>query len=232
MSLLDIEGATKHFALHAFGRKIIRGFRDVSFRVGEGEVVGLAGPSGSGKSSILKCIYRTYLPSAGKIWFSSDRYGRVDFSSLSERLVHVIRTDEIGYVSQFLRVIPRVSAVDVVAESLVKRGISCGEAVERSRLLLERLGIPAHLHDAYPSTFSGGEQQRINVARAVIWRPRLLLLDEPTASLDRHSVAVVMKLFREMKEGGTGMIGVFHDEAIMNTLADRVYRVDTGDLVD
>jgi alpha-D-ribose 1-methylphosphonate 5-triphosphate synthase subunit PhnL len=226
--LLNLDNVTKHFFLHAFEEKIIHGFEKVSFIINKGQALGLSGPSGSGKSSILKCIYRTYLPTHGNILFSSERYGQVDFSLLPERIVHSIRTEEIGYVSQFLRVIPRVPAIDVVAEPLIRRGISRVEAKRRSSLLLERILIPRHLHDAYPSTFSGGEQQRVNVARAVIWKPKLLLLDEPTASLDVHSVAIVMDLLRELKEEGVAMIGIFHNETVMNALVDRVYKVDKG----
>jgi len=232
MPLLKLENVTKTFALHAFGRKVVKGFQEVSFTVGEGEALGLSGPSGSGKSSVLKCIYRTYLPTDGNIRFCSERYGQVDFAFLSERIIHSIRKAEIGYVSQFLRVIPRVPAVDVVAEPLIRRGIPYGEAKRRSSDLLERLRIPTHLHDAYPSTFSGGEQQRINVARAVIWKPRLLLLDEPTASLDGHSVSIVMDILGELKREGASMIGIFHDQALMNTLVERVYRVDKGAFID
>jgi len=230
--LLTLENLTKHFYLHAYQEKVIRGFENVSFVLDAGQSLGLSGPSGSGKSSILKCIYRTYLPSNGSIGFCSKRYGTVDFSHLPERIMHSIRTEEIGYVSQFLRVIPRVSAIDVVSEPLVCRGVSRTTAKRKASLLLERLLIPANLHDAYPSTFSGGEQQRINVARAVIWRPKLLLLDEPTASLDALSVSVVMDILIELKREGVAMIGVFHDETLMSTLVDRVYKINKRGLND
>jgi alpha-D-ribose 1-methylphosphonate 5-triphosphate synthase subunit PhnL len=216
------------FRLHTAGGKLIRGFQNVTFTVGEGEALGLSGPSGSGKSSILKCIYRTYLPTSGHIRFSSLRHGMVDFSMLSERVIQSIRTKEIGYVSQFLRAIPRVSAVDIVAEPLRMRGIAIDEAHRTASLLLERLLIPRHIHDASPLTFSGGEQQRVNVARAIIWKPRLLLLDEPTASLDKASVSIIESILKELKEEGTAMIGIFHDHLLMGSLTDRIYTIERG----
>lgn len=137
-----------------------------------------------------------------------------------------IRHKEIGYVSQFLKVIPRVSAIDIVAEPLLaKCGSSAKEARKRAGDLLERLNIPAHLFDAYPATFSGGEQQRVNIAAAIIWKPRLLLLDEPTASLDSDSVSVVIDLLKELRDQGTSMIGIFHDNDLIESITNRLYRL-------
>ncbi|MCX7965087.1 MAG: ATP-binding cassette domain-containing protein [Syntrophorhabdaceae bacterium] len=231
--LLRLEHAAKTFVLHGLGGKKIMGFRDINFTVRRGESVGLAGPSGSGKSSIIKSIYRTYLLSHGHIWYDSKYYdGIVDISKIPERAVHLIRTNEIGYISQFLRVIPRVAAVEIVAEPLIRNGVPEVEAKKVSSDLLKRLLLPENLHDAYPSTFSGGEQQKINIAKTIVWRPRLLLLDEPTASLDTHSVSIVMGLLKELKEGGTAMVGIFHDAQIMNDFADTVYNIDRGFYVE
>jgi alpha-D-ribose 1-methylphosphonate 5-triphosphate synthase subunit PhnL len=152
----------------------------------------------------------------------------VNLAAGHEQTVLQIRDREMGYVSQFLRVIPRVAAVDVVAEPLLRLGTDPGEARRRASALLERLTIPAKLHDAYPATFSGGEQQRINIARAVIWEPRLLLLDEPTASLDRGSQEIVIGLLKELKQKGTSMIGIFHDRASMEAIADNVLEMANG----
>lgn len=185
--------------------------------------MGLAGPSGIGKSSILKCIYRTYLPTSGRVRFRSSMYGEIDLASADERRVAHLRKYELSYVSQFLKVIPRVSALDIVAERLLPLGYSLQAARDDAAGMLARLRIPETLWSAYPATFSGGEQQRINLARAFIVRPRLLILDEPTASLDRETTESVLELLQEMKRQGTTMIGVFHDWEIMKRVADRIF---------
>jgi alpha-D-ribose 1-methylphosphonate 5-triphosphate synthase subunit PhnL len=226
--MLEVKNLSKTFTLHILGGKVIEGFGSVSFRVAPGEFLGLAGRSGSGKSSVLKCIYGTYLPSAGELWFASESHGKVNLARGPEQTILHIRNREMGYVSQFLRVIPRVAAVDVVAEPLLRLGTDPGTARRRASALLERLAIPAKLHDAYPATFSGGEQQRINIARAVIWEPRLLLLDEPTASLDRGSQEIVIGLLKELKQKGTSMIGIFHDRTSMEAIANNVLEMSNG----
>ncbi|NPU84544.1 MAG: phosphonate C-P lyase system protein PhnL [Syntrophaceae bacterium] len=226
--MLEVDNLSKTFTVHILGGKVIEGFGGVSFRLSPGEFLGLAGRSGSGKSSVLKCIYGTYLPTTGAVWFASNRHGKVNLADGSEQTLLRIRNREMGYVSQFLRVVPRVAAVDVVAEPLLRQGEDSDEARRRASVLLERLAIPAGLHDAYPATFSGGEQQRINIARAVIWEPRLLLLDEPTASLDRRSRRIVIELLKELKRKGTALIGVFHDRSSMKAVADRVLDLGNG----
>ncbi len=224
-----MENLSKTFNIHILGNKIINAFCGVSFHVKSGEFLGLSGPSGSGKSTILKCIYRTYLSSGGNIWFDSAEYGKLNIATAPNQTILNIRRREVGYVSQFLKVIPRVPAIDIVAERLVTRGrLSPDKARTRAGELLERLDIPTYLFDAYPCSFSGGEQQRVNVARAVIWAPRLLLLDEPTASLDKHSIAIVTDLLRELKYEGTTMIGIFHDRIIIDSVADKKYEMKPG----
>lgn len=184
--------------------------------------MGIAGPSGIGKSSILKCLYRTYLPSSGEIWFDSSLYGTIDLAKATERQITHLRIREIGYVSQFFKAIPRISALDVVADRLLPLGYSLNQARDRAMQLLERLNIPEQLWQAYPATFSGGEQQRVNLARAFAVRPRLLILDEPTASLDNDTKLNVLALMKEMKQDGTTMIGVFHDWDVMGKVADQI----------
>ena len=224
--MLSVIDLTKTFNVHILGDKVIRGCNSVSFMVPEGGFLGLSGPSGAGKSSILKCIYRTYLPTSGEVWYDSLLFGKVNLAEIADNMIIDIRHKEIGYVSQFLKIIPRVAAVDIVAEPLLmKNGMSLMEAKTSARDLLERLEIPPHLFDAYPATFSGGEQQRINIARAIIWKPRLLLLDEPTASLDSHSVSIVVALLKELRTQGTSMIGIFHDHELMTAVTDSVYRI-------
>lgn len=225
--MLKADNLSKVFNIHILGDKVIEGCDGVSFIVERGEFLGLSGPSGAGKSTILKCIYRTYLPTGGDIWYDSVLYGQVNLATIADHMVIGIRHKEIGYVSQFLKVIPRVSAVDIVAEPLLlKNGTLPKEAKTKAGELLERLNIPTKLFDTYPATFSGGEQQRVNIARAIIWKPRLLLLDEPTASLDKDSAAIVVELLKELRSEGTSMVGIFHDEKLMKSIADRVYRVN------
>ena len=224
--MISVQKLSKSFNLHILGEKRIEACQDVSFSVRQGGFLGLSGPSGAGKSTVLKCIYRTYLPSGGEVWYQSAKNGRVNLATLSDREMIEIRTREMGYVSQFLKVIPRVSALDVVMEPILARnGVSRAEARRRAGELLERLRIPAQLFDAYPATFSGGEQQRINIAHAVSWKPRLLLLDEPTASLDRDSVGVVLDILKELRQEGATMIGIFHDTELMETVTDSVLRI-------
>ncbi len=197
-------------------------FQNLSFEVGKGKFMGIAGPSGIGKSSILKCIYRTYLPTSGEIRYESELYGSIDLAQANERQISHLRKNEISYVSQFLKVIPRVSALDIVAEKLLPSGMQLDDARIQAARMLERLRIPTKLIEAYPATFSGGEQQRVNLARAFIMRPRLLILDEPTASLDVKTKQSVLELLREMKAQGTTMIGVFHDWDVMEQISDNI----------
>lgn len=221
--MLTVENLEKRFVSHFLNGKEIGGFPPVSFRVESGNALGLSGPSGTGKSSVLKCIYRTYLASSGTIIYESRASGRVDLTTLPENEILKLRRSEMGYVTQFLSVLPRVPALDVVAEPLVVAGIPQPEARENARRLLQRLRIDSRLHDAFPCTFSGGEKQRVNLARAVIRPSRLLLLDEPTASLDIEAMQVVLDQLLEMKAQGTTMIAIFHDRSIMDRLMDDIY---------
>ncbi|TDG00564.1 phosphonate C-P lyase system protein PhnL [Paenibacillus piri] len=225
--MLKVERLTKYFELNISRSMKVQPFNDISFEVEQGAFLGIAGPSGIGKSSILKCIYRTYIPTAGKVWYDSAKYGTIDLARASERQITHLRVREISYVSQFLKVIPRVSAEDVVAERLLPFGQSLEQARAEARQMLKRLNIPASLWEAYPATFSGGEQQRVNLARAFIVRPRLLILDEPTASLDNETKQHVLDLLNDMKRQGTTMIGVFHDWDVMGKVADRILDLRT-----
>ncbi|TBL70527.1 phosphonate C-P lyase system protein PhnL [Paenibacillus thalictri] len=220
--MLKVQSLAKTFELSMTGQMKIRPFRDLSFEVGRGQFLGIAGPSGIGKSSILKCVYRTYLPTAGSILYDSELYGELDLAQATERQIVHLRRAEISYVTQFLKVIPRIPALDVVAERLLLRGATMEEARVQAQDMLQRLNIPQDLWSAFPATFSGGEQQRVNLARALIARPRLLILDEPTASLDHDTTLKVLQLLNEMKEQGTTMIGVFHDWDVMGRVADDI----------
>jgi len=220
--VIHCEALSKTFVMHMRGGTRISAFRDVSFTVGAGQFLGVSGPSGSGKSSLLKCLYRTYLPTAGEIWYTDGRSETRNLASADEHVILELRRQEIGYVSQFFPVIPRVSALDTIANGAVARGFPRAESERRARELLARLAIPRSLWDMFPSTFSGGEKQRINIIHAVIAQPRLLLLDEPTASLDAASAREAVSLIFELKAQGTAMIGVFHDTALLSRLSDHV----------
>lgn len=223
--MLRVNDLSKTFIIHQLNQKRIEGVPSVSFQVDPGKSLALSGPSGTGKSSILKCIYRTYLPTTGTVHYQTASGTEVDLATLPETEMVRLRRDEIGYVTQFLRVIPRVPATGVVAEPLLQRGVPSEEALDQAAALLNRLRIPPELLDAYPVTFSGGEQQRVNIARAIISRPRLLLLDEPTASLDKASISIVIELLRELQAQGTTMVMIFHDPDLMHALADDVLSI-------
>jgi alpha-D-ribose 1-methylphosphonate 5-triphosphate synthase subunit PhnL len=214
----------KTFTLHAQGGVRLPVLRGVNLDVGRAECVALADPSGAGKSTLLRAIYGNYLPQAGQVLV---RHGDtvVDMVGAPPRTVLDVRRRTLGYVSQFLRVIPRVPALDVVIEPLPAIGVTGEEARERGRALLERLGIPERLWTLSPVTFSGGEQQRINLARSLVVGYPILLLDEPTASLDAASRAVVVDLIAEARARGTAIVGTFHDAEVRDRLATRVVRL-------
>jgi alpha-D-ribose 1-methylphosphonate 5-triphosphate synthase subunit PhnL len=198
--------------------------RGVGFEVNAGECVVLGGPSGAGKSSLLKMVYGNYGVDAGQILLEHGGE-TVDLATADPRTVMAARRDSIGYVSQFLRTVPRVSTLDVVAEPLVIRGVGRDEARARAAELLARLNLPQQLWTLPPATFSGGEQQRVNIARGFITDHPVLLLDEPTASLDATNRAVVVAMIAEKKAAGVALLGIFHDEDVRNEVADRIIDV-------
>lgn len=227
-NILSVQNLHKHFRMHIIGGKNFIGCAGISFELKEGELLGITGSSGAGKSTILKCIYRTYITSAGAILYRSPHRGLLNLATVSEQVILDLRREEIGYVSQFLRVMPRVPAVDVLADGLWRKGMGVEEGREIARQYLERMGLARELWEAYPATFSGGEQQRVNLARALITRPRLLLIDEPTASLDHKTKAVVIRLLKELKDQGTSMVVVYHDLDALRKLVDRNFAMREG----
>lgn len=229
-NLLEIVDLQKRFELHILNEKAIDALHQVSFEVGEGEIVALTGKSGSGKSTLMKCLYRTYLATAGQILYRTAQGKSVDLATASEHEVIRIRKTEMTYCSQFLQVIPRVPAIDVVASALVARGRSIEEGRQATSDCFERLSLPKELWDAYPATFSGGEQQRVNIARAMISRPRILLVDEPTASLDLKTKDAVIEMLLDLKQAGTSIILITHDEHTLNKMSDRSLHLENGRL--
>jgi alpha-D-ribose 1-methylphosphonate 5-triphosphate synthase subunit PhnL len=218
------EGLAKSFTLHLQGGTRIPVLEDVELSVAPGECVALAGPSGAGKSTLMRLLYGNYGAGAGRILIRH-RGAEVDLATANARLVREVRRETLGYVSQFLRVIPRVPTLDIVAEPLVARGAGREQARARAAGLLTQLNLPARLHGLPPATFSGGEQQRVNLARGFAPGYPVLLLDEPTASLDAGNRAVVVGLIAAAKAAGTSVIGIFHDTEVRDQVADRLFEV-------
>ena len=223
-AMIEISDAEKAFTMHLQGGVELPVVRGVSFHVDAGECVVLSGPSGAGKSSILKMIFGNYRCDSGRIGIRH-RGTVVDLATAEPRQVLSIRRSTIGYVSQFLRAVPRVATIDVVAEPLIVNGVAREEARDRAGKLLRRLNIPERLWTLPPSTFSGGEQQRVNIARGFISDLPILLLDEPTASLDAANRAVVVELIAEKKTKGVAMVAIVHDDEIRHLIADRIVDV-------
>ena len=221
---LSVRNVAKSFTMHLRDGIVLPVVAAVSFEVEAGECVVLGGPSGAGKSSLLKMVYGNYAVDAGEI-LVAHQGELVDLAIADPRTVIEVRRDSIGYVSQFLRTVPRVSALDVVAEPLVIRGIEKPMAQNRARELLARLNLPERLWSLPPATFSGGEQQRVNIARGFITDHPVLLLDEPTASLDATNRAVVVGMIAEKKAAGVALLGIFHDDDVRAEVADRVVDV-------
>ncbi|MBR0557576.1 phosphonate C-P lyase system protein PhnL [Ciceribacter sp. L1K23] len=221
---LVVSEVSKSFTMHLRDGIRLPVVSDVSFSVASGECVVLGGPSGIGKSSILKMLYGNYGVDSGQILI--EHGGRiVDLASADPRTVLEIRKNTLGYVSQFLRTVPRVGTLDIVAEPLTARGVSGDEARQRASELLASLNLPHELWGLPPATFSGGEQQRVNIARGFITDHRILLLDEPTASLDATNRAVVVDMIRRKKKEGVALLGIFHDEEVRELVADRILDV-------
>jgi alpha-D-ribose 1-methylphosphonate 5-triphosphate synthase subunit PhnL len=221
---LRAEGLGKSFTLHLQGGITLPVLRGVDLVVGPGECVALAGPSGAGKSTLMRCLYGNYGAEAGRILLRHDG-AEADLVTADARLMRAIRRDTLGYVSQFLRVIPRVPALEIVAEPMIARGMAKEAALARAEALLTRLNLPARLHHLPPATFSGGEQQRVNLARGFAPDYAVMLLDEPTASLDAANREVVIALIAEAKARGAAIIGIFHDAEVRDRVADRLFDV-------
>jgi alpha-D-ribose 1-methylphosphonate 5-triphosphate synthase subunit PhnL len=220
MAMIEISNLSKNFVLHNQGGAVIPVMRDAALSVASGECVGLIGASGAGKSTLMRMVYGNYLADRGVI-----RVGDVDVAQAAPREVLALRRATLGYVSQFLRVVPRVPTLEVVAEPLLALGVTREDALGRARDLLGRLNIPERLWPLSPTTFSGGEQQRVNIARGFAHGYPALLLDEPTASLDAANREVVLTLIEEAKARGAAILGIFHDEAARDRVCTRVVDV-------
>ena len=205
--MIELNKITKKFTLHNQGRTNISVFKNLNLKINPGEIVALTGPSGVGKSSILKMIYGNYFFQSGEIKINNYKIDHKDPRNIIE-----LRKNIIGYVSQFLRVIPRVPTIEIVMEPLLEINSDQDEVREKAEKILLKLNIDKNLWNLSPLTFSGGEQQRVNVARGLIRNYQCLLLDEPTASLDNVNKDIVLNLINEKKDSGSSIIGIFHDE--------------------
>ena len=218
--MIEIRDLCKSFTLHNQGAAVIPVMAGAQLNVARGECVGLIGASGAGKSTLMRMVWGNYLAASGSI-----RVGALDVAAAQPRQIIQLRRDTLGYVSQFLRVVPRVPTLDVVAEPLLNLGVPLGQARDRAAALLARLNIPERLWTLSPTTFSGGEQQRVNIARGFAHSYPALLLDEPTASLDVVNREVVLTLIEEAKARGAAILGIFHDEVARDRVCDRVVDV-------
>jgi len=234
-TVLEVRGLHKRFTLHLRHGLELPVLDDVSLSVAAGECLALVGPSGQGKSTLMKCLYGSYGADAGQILLHTAQ-GTVDIAAASAQQVLALRRRDVAWVSQFLRAVPRVSALDVVAERLLEAAEPAAQAGELDdevhaqrleaardtvRAMFTRLNLPPALWELPPATFSGGEQQRVNIARGLVQPARLLLLDEPTASLDAANRAVVVQLITQAKARGTAVVGIFHDEEVREAVATR-----------
>lgn len=214
--MIEIENVSKTFTLHNQGGAVLEVMRGANLTVPKGECVALTGASGAGKSTLMRIIYGNYLAASGRVMV-----GDVDVTKAAPRDILTLRQETLGYVSQFLRVVPRVPTLEVVADPLLALGVPEEEAKTRAADLLGKLNIPEALWGLSPTTFSGGEQQRVNIARGFAHEYPALLLDEPTASLDATNREVVLGLIEEAKARGTAIVGIFHDEAARDRVCDR-----------
>ena len=228
--LLRVQGLTKTFRMYHLD-SMLHAFEKISFDLYQGEFLLLRGHNGAGKSTLLRTIWRSYLPVGGQVLYASS-HGEIDLANAADVDIALLRREEIGFVTQFLNARPRVAAQDIVAEPLRLAGATQAEALDQARHWLDQFGVRPELWRAYPSTFSGGEQQKVNLARALILPQRLLLLDEPTASLDVGARAALVRRLADLKSHGVAIIGVFHHPGDVAELIDREINLNTRVVAD
>lgn len=222
--LIEVQGLAKSFTLHGHGGARIGVFEALDLAVRPGECVALVGASGVGKSTLMRAIYGNYLPTTGSVRVRHDG-AFVEIVDAEPSLLRDVRRRTLGYVSQFLRVIPRIPTRDLVMEPLLENGEERSAAANAAETMLAALNLPPALWDLPPATFSGGEQQRVNLARSFVRNYPVLLLDEPTASLDPDNRAVVVRLIRKALDEGAAMVGIFHDAEVRSAVATREFAI-------
>ncbi|CAN5118149.1 phosphonate C-P lyase system protein PhnL [soil metagenome] len=221
---IAVSNLCKNFTMHLQGGLHLPILSGVTLQVEAGECVVINAPSGAGKSTLLRCLYANYRASSGSIKVLHGSKW-IDLATASAQEIHAVRHATLGFVTQFLRVIPRISALDLVAEPLVARGVDQQDAIEQAQVMLSRLRIPMRLWHVPPATFSGGEQQRVNIARTMITDHPILLLDEPTASLDEANRRTVIDMINDARARGTAIVGIFHDAAVRSAVATRLFPI-------
>lgn len=231
-SVLSIRGLTKSFTLHTIDGREVVALRGIDLDVGAGEHVALAGSSGAGKSSLLRCVFRTYLPTGGEVHLRLRDGSHAELTSLADEAMASLRGHEIGYVSQFLRAEPRRGPIDIVTHAGMRRGMDREEAADAAAVALRALHLDEALWDAYASVLSGGEKQRVNLAAGTISPPQLLLLDEPVSALDPANREAALELIGDLSGRGVAVLSVFHDLDAMHRLASRVVVLRDGLVVD
>ena len=218
---IRIEGLRKRYGE---GDTAVEALRDVNMIVAPGEVVGLVGPSGSGKSTLLKCLGAVIEPTAGRMWLGNQAI--YDNGWLNHDL-RALRRDKIGFVFQAPYLIPFLDVTDNVALLPMLAGVANDKARSRALELLTDLDVQ-HRAKAQPSSLSGGEQQRVSIARALANQPPVVLADEPTAPLDSERALGVMRILNRMAtQHQTAIIVVTHDEKILPTFK-RIYHIRDG----
>jgi putative ABC transport system ATP-binding protein len=222
MSVIEARELSKTFGT---GDSAVAAVSGVSMSVNEGEIVLLLGPSGSGKTTLVSMLGGLLTPTAGSVQVEGvgSLHGRGNLGDA--------RLRSIGFVFQSFNLLPALSALQNVALPLQLLGVSRRLAADRAGLLLRSLGLERRQH-ALPGTLSGGEKQRVSLARALVAEPRVLLADEPTASLDTRAGRDAMQLLRGfIHEGGQACVVVTHDTRLMD-LADRVMLIEDGRIID
>jgi alpha-D-ribose 1-methylphosphonate 5-triphosphate synthase subunit PhnL len=223
--VLSVKNLKKSFILHNQNSIELAVFNNISFSLSKGECLVLAGSSGTGKSTLLRSIYANYLTHFGEINIYHNQ-SWINLVGAPPHLILDVRKRTLGYVSQFLRVIPRISTLDLVAEPLLSRGETEINSIDQAKDILKKLAIPANLWDLPPATFSGGEQQRVNIAITFVRDLPILLLDEPTASLDTKNKQAVIDLIKNAKDNGTAIIGIFHDENVRDAVGTTIFDIE------
>ncbi|MUK90322.1 ATP-binding cassette domain-containing protein [Ornithinibacillus sp. L9] len=231
MAILEVNDMGKKFTNHHFGTTR-QAVHHVTFQLEKGQFIGIVGKSGSGKSTILKSIYRTYLPDEGSIYFDSEYFGKLDLTEATERQIIYLRKHEIGYVSQFLNVMPRRTCRELVEQAVLEMGETKAVAKRDAEIALMHFELDPTIWDTFPNTFSGGEKLRLNIAIATVKKPRLLLLDEPTASLDEKSKQRVRDVIEKLKASGTTLVGIFHDIEFMENLCDQIFDMNSKQIME
>lgn len=219
--VLNVENYSKNFVIHE-QNKVIPSANNLSLKVYSGALTAIIGQTGSGKSSVLKGIYRTYLPDSGAIYYTNKNNQIIDLATANDHEILKLRRQEISFVTQFLHCLPRQSTEEVICQPLIEQGETKENALLVTREILTQLNLPERLWGISPATFSGGEKQRVNFARGLVTKPRLLLLDEPTASLDPNTTDKIVTLIDSLKKQSTAILAIFHQPELVERLADHV----------